>query len=111
MALDYLHSKLVAHRDLKPENIFLNSTSTIVKVADFGISKNLKNASDCSTRTLGTWSYNAPEIVSGNNQSFNRTNGSITSRSNHRSIVGMDNAIESSINNSRIDYGNFLLIC
>jgi len=41
-AIDYLHSKGIAHRDLKPENLLSVGTGDheIIKVADFGLSKN-----------------------------------------------------------------------
>ena len=41
--LNYLHSNKIIHRDLKPENILLKKTNDFlqVKIADFGLSKQL----------------------------------------------------------------------
>ena len=43
--IKYLHDNNIIHRDIKPANIFLckNEDSYIVKIGDFGISKNLNN--------------------------------------------------------------------
>jgi serine/threonine protein kinase len=34
-----MHSKLVMHRDLKPQNILVNKATGVVKLADFGLSR------------------------------------------------------------------------
>ena len=61
-ALLYMHSRKIVHRDLKPENILLSSKAddAIIKVADFGFSKQLE---DAAASTLGTPAYVAPEIL------------------------------------------------
>jgi serine/threonine protein kinase len=44
VGLHYLHSKNIVHRDLKPANILLDRLEDgikILKIGDFGISKNL----------------------------------------------------------------------
>lgn len=38
-AILYLHNNLICHRDLKPSNILCNFDGSIVKIADFNVSK------------------------------------------------------------------------
>jgi len=62
-AVAYMHSNGVAHRDLKPENLLLcDEEGTIIKVTDFGMSKNFKGGNILQT-TVGTRDYVAPEIL------------------------------------------------
>lgn len=60
----HLHSQDIIHRDLKPENILLTSdaVSAEVKLADFGISRQLPSAEECNT-FCGTLDYIAPEVL------------------------------------------------
>jgi serine/threonine protein kinase len=37
--INHMHSKLVMHRDLKPQNILVNKATSVVKLADFGLSR------------------------------------------------------------------------
>ena len=67
-ALKYLHYKKIIHRDIKPANIFMNNLNQI-KLGDFGISKNLKTYGFASS-FVGSTYYMAPEIVDGENYSF-----------------------------------------
>lgn len=60
-----MHSKQILHRDLKTQNILLNKKRTIVKLSDFGISKELSTKSLAST-IIGTPNYLSPEICEGN---------------------------------------------
>lgn len=61
------HSQGIVHRDLKPENIFLHQNhdgSTVVKILDFGIARDLDTSKDNVTHTgiaMGTPHYMAPE--------------------------------------------------
>jgi len=64
-AVKYLHANKIAHRDLKPTNLLLkNDEGTIVKIADFGLSKILNNESMMQT-ACGTPIYVAPEVLKG----------------------------------------------
>ncbi len=61
--LGYCHEQQVWHRDLKLENLLMveKSTDSLVKIADFGLSK---DAAEMKTvdASCGTVSYMAPEI-------------------------------------------------
>lgn len=66
--VEYLHDKNVTHRDLKPENILLAKKDkyTLVKVADFGLSKCVSQNSNAVLQTqCGTRNYLAPEVLKG----------------------------------------------
>uniref|UniRef100_A0A6B2LAP7 Protein kinase domain-containing protein n=1 Tax=Arcella intermedia TaxID=1963864 RepID=A0A6B2LAP7_9EUKA len=62
-AIEYIHSQDVVHRDLKPENLLLEdeSTSTRVKLSDFGLSRIFDDSS--MNTACGTPGYVAPEIL------------------------------------------------
>ncbi len=65
-ALGEAHKLNIIHRDVKPANLFLAETSagTIIKVLDFGVSKQLDEKEADLTNTasvLGTPRYMAPE--------------------------------------------------
>ncbi|KAJ9460547.1 putative serine/threonine-protein kinase nek3 [Diplonema papillatum] len=59
-ALQYLHEQRYLHRDIKAQNIFLTS-SNIVKLGDFGVSKHVGSVGVAST-VCGTYSYFSPEM-------------------------------------------------
>ena len=63
LALGHLHSKNVIYRDLKLENVLLCEDGYI-KVADFGLSKNIEMGEQAYT-LCGTPEYLAPEIIQG----------------------------------------------
>lgn len=43
LGVHHIHSNKILHRDLKPENIMLTgSRGDIVKIGDFGLSKNIQ---------------------------------------------------------------------
>lgn len=67
--VEYLHNVAnIIHRDLKPANIFLCSklastlhpNSVLVKIGDFGISRESKTT---MTDNIGTFGYKSPEMV------------------------------------------------
>lgn len=61
--LAYCHEQQVWHRDLKLENLLMveKSTDSLVKIADFGLSKDAAEMKTVDT-SCGTVSYMAPEI-------------------------------------------------
>ncbi|GMF09877.1 unnamed protein product [Phytophthora lilii] len=61
--LAYLHRRCVLHRDIKPENILIHGN--IVKIADFGLAKELAQPSTMLKRSCGTLEYAAPELLCG----------------------------------------------
>ena len=62
--LKEIHKNNLIHRDLKPENLFLNADLTI-KIGDFGLTKQLKDANEYAKTQAGTMLYMAPEIFKG----------------------------------------------
>lgn len=63
LGLHFLHQQNVAHRDIKPGNVLLSCTGT-VKIADFGLSKDLtamigqEDGNSCNPHSfVGTMSY------------------------------------------------------
>lgn len=62
-AVEYLHRHSVLHRDIKPENILLHGNA--VKLADFGLAKQLTTGSSTLKRSCGTLEYAAPELLCG----------------------------------------------
>merc|ERR1712025_354704 len=64
-AIAHLHKRKVCHRDLKLENILMmdKSTSSLLKITDFGLSKHF-NSIDVLETFVGTPVYTAPEVIS-----------------------------------------------
>ena len=63
------HDKGIIHRDLKPENLFV-ANDGIVKILDFGLAKQAKEAADDRDRldrgyVMGTAGYMSPEQIRG----------------------------------------------
>ncbi|KAI0539441.1 kinase-like protein [Xylaria digitata] len=61
----FMHASNFAHRDLKPGNILVASYSPrwVVKIADFGISKQFMEGGTNLRTQVGTLSYMAPEVL------------------------------------------------
>jgi hypothetical protein len=65
----FLHQHKHVHRDIKPANI-LCSSSGLIKIADFGISKALDKTTGFANSFVGTVCYMSPERITGENYSF-----------------------------------------
>ncbi|KAF2964685.1 hypothetical protein GQX73_g8878 [Xylaria multiplex] len=65
----FMHASNFAHRDLKPGNILVASYSPrwVVKIADFGISKQFMEGGTNLQTQVGTLSYMAPEVLGASN--------------------------------------------
>jgi serine/threonine protein kinase len=63
--LSFIHSKRLVHRDIKPDNILLNKDCSLVKISDFGISKDLDYSSSDSIQ--GAFLYMSPEQLTNPN--------------------------------------------
>ncbi len=64
LALYYLHRLHIDHRDLKPQNILLFDHGQSVKLADFGLAKEITDVEEMSAG-IGTKVYQAPEAREG----------------------------------------------
>ena len=66
-AVGYCHKKGIIHRDLKPENILYENEeeNSLLKIADFGVSKILNNPKELTSTIIGSSTYVAPEVMSG----------------------------------------------
>ncbi len=62
LGLEFLHSKNIIHRDLKGGNVLLTSEGG-VKIADFGVSRQLDSSASFAQTMVGTPAYTAPEVL------------------------------------------------
>ena len=61
--VEYSHKLKIVHRDLKPENVLLDDDLN-VKIADFGLSNEIKDGDFLKT-SCGSPNYAAPEVIRG----------------------------------------------
>ncbi|KAG9239394.1 calcium/calmodulin-dependent protein kinase [Amylocarpus encephaloides] len=63
--MEFMHESDFAHRDIKPGNILVESNTPewLVKIADFGISKQAREGETSLRTQVGTLSYMAPEVM------------------------------------------------
>ena len=66
LALKYLHERSFIFRDIKPENIMILENG-FVKLIDFGAAKSINNRTNS---IIGTPQYMAPEVILGDQYSF-----------------------------------------
>ncbi|KAA6399303.1 MAG: hypothetical protein EZS28_005167 [Streblomastix strix] len=64
-SLNQLHSNGILHMDLKPENVLLTDQFK-VKLADFGLARQLQISQHYTTNHAGTWQYQPPEKLQKN---------------------------------------------
>ncbi|KAL6778762.1 hypothetical protein ACKKBF_B04745 [Auxenochlorella protothecoides x Auxenochlorella symbiontica] len=62
LALQHVHAQDILHRDIKPNNIFL-SRGGIVKLGDFGLSREVAGGGGLARTMVGTPYYLSPEAV------------------------------------------------
>lgn len=63
----FLHENKVMHRDIKPENLLL-SKEGLVKLIDFGITKEVQEGQGLQTAGVCTRYYKSPEILFGSKE-------------------------------------------
>lgn len=65
--LAYLHMSKIEHRDLKPNNIMLadNRRLTVLKIGDWGMSREFRNMDGSTTPTACTMFYRPIEVILG----------------------------------------------
>mmetsp|Transcript_4863 Transcript_4863/g.18220 ORF Transcript_4863/g.18220 Transcript_4863/m.18220 type:complete len:651 (-) Transcript_4863:82-2034(-) len=68
-ALQSLHKSKKIHRDIKSGNVLMNEEGR-VKLADFGVSRELMNSSSLARTVIGTPLWMAPDVIEGKKYSF-----------------------------------------
>ncbi|KAA6388801.1 MAG: putative Phosphoenolpyruvate carboxylase kinase 1 [Streblomastix strix] len=64
-ALSVMHKYRIIHADLKPENVLFTEDKKL-KLADFGLSRKLREEKDYTSVVGGSWFYIAPELLPSN---------------------------------------------
>ena len=63
--LNYLHQKMIIHRDLKLENILYDEEKKLLKITDFGLSRQFDYDISTQYTDVGTYPYKPPELILG----------------------------------------------
>ena len=58
-----IHARRVIHRDLKPQNLLLSKDGSVLKIADFGLSRKLSLPKRPYTVEVCTLWYRSPEML------------------------------------------------
>jgi serine/threonine protein kinase len=61
-AVAYVHRNGFMHRDIKPENFLVSDDGKQVKLADFGLTKSIKEKANLTEYVSTRW-YRAPELA------------------------------------------------
>ncbi len=64
-AVDHLHRAAVYHRDIKPQNILIDQDSGLLKLADFGLAREVRSSRRHYTPEVITLWYRPPELLLG----------------------------------------------
>jgi NIMA (never in mitosis gene a)-related kinase 1/4/5 len=64
IALMFMHVKHILHRDVKSQNIFIDDNG-VLRLGDFGISRELTSTNAKLNTTAGTPYFMAPEVLQG----------------------------------------------
>lgn len=77
--MKYVHKKLIIHKDIKPANILLTLDLKCIKIADFGLSQQIKspNSMIFCENGFGTTGYRPPESFGKNYISLKSDNFSL----------------------------------
>ncbi|XP_071647307.1 calcium/calmodulin-dependent protein kinase kinase isoform X1 [Temnothorax longispinosus] len=67
MGVEYLHYQKIVHRDIKPSNLLVDRDGRI-KIADLGVSTDLRESGELLTGQAGTPAFAAPETTVANAQ-------------------------------------------
>ncbi|XP_011863120.1 PREDICTED: calcium/calmodulin-dependent protein kinase kinase 1 isoform X2 [Vollenhovia emeryi] len=67
MGVEYLHYQKIVHRDIKPSNLLVDRAGRI-KIADLGVSTELRESGELLTGQAGTPAFAAPETTVANAQ-------------------------------------------
>ena len=71
--MEFVHARGCVHRDLKPDNVLL-SAQDVVKLCDFGLSRNATTEATMMTAGVGTPAYMAVELITGDSSSTECSN-------------------------------------
>ena len=64
-SLCHIHQNRIVHRDIKPDNLLISSQTATLKLADFGLSKQLFIPHHPLSPQVQTLWYRAPELILG----------------------------------------------